>query len=378
MRLSVIAGQPQDVVRALLAHLFLLFLGSGLAAQPEAVFGLSLAYPLEAPIFREEDSLLRCKEDEYVRLQLRIDESGTVASILLNGVVSDTRLREYTTFFQRFRFQPGSRNGAVVEQKLPVTLYLFTDHRSPVVTMPITAAGRVDDPGLYWQALELNGVTLPHLRRFPSYHSTISGVDTTTQLRYVLASVDLNRWGVPSRINLARTNYEAFAGQILNAINWGKYSAAKIDSQSVASTCFLLVTFFPSMQYPCRPVKVEPNDTVLSVERLAVRLLPDTLGDLSGPIPRSASDWTYPLQATPGSWKYYGIFRYKIDVQGNAYLVSGGNGSAAAWQFGSSLAASMRFYPAVNKYGYPTAFEGAVKVTPNGKSNVRVKFLWLQ
>lgn len=322
--------------------------------------------------------MFRCGEDEYIRLQLRIDKKGTVTNLTLNDVVSDARLGEYTTFFRRFRFHPGNRDGVDIAQLLPVTLYLFTDHRPPILTVPITADGRVDDPGLYWQALELNGVTLPQLRKFPSYHSTLLGADTFIQLRYVLVAVDLNRWGVPSRISLARTNYPTFAGQILNAVNWGEYDPGRTDTKAVASSCFLLVTFFPAMQYPSRPFRVEAGDTVLDIERLAVRLLPDTLGYLSGPIPRLATDWTYPLSATPGAWRHHGIFRYKIDDQGNAYLVSGGNGSAAAWQFGTSLSTTMRFYPATDKRGNPVSFEGVVKVTPKGKSNVRVEFLWFQ
>jgi hypothetical protein len=80
---------------------------------------------------------------------------------------------------------------------------------------------------------------------------------------------------------------------------------------------------------------------------------------------------------TPGAWKSSGVFRYKIDKDGTAYLVSGGNGSVVAKRIGDALGQAMRFYPARNKWGYPVAFEGAVRVTPVSKSNVRVQFLWL-
>lgn len=363
---------------ALMALPLVRFAWSGVRAQPEPVFGLSLAYPREVPVFQEGDSLFRRSEDEYSRLLLSINQSGSVTNLVVNGVVSEARLLEYTSFFEKYRFRPGSRNGSSMAQTLPVTIYLFADHRPPVVTTPIGADGKVGDPGLYWQALELNGVTLPHLQRFPSYHSTLSGPDSTPELRYVLASLDLNPEGVPSRISVARTNHPAFAGQILNAVNWGKYSPGRIDTQAVASSCFILVTFFPSLQYPTQPWKAGVTDTVLSPEGLAVRMLPDTVGCLSGPIPRFAKDWTYPLSVKPGSWQRHGIFRYKIDNRGDAYLISGGNGSEAAWQFGSSLAAILRFYSALDTRGNPVPFEGVVNVTPTGKSNIRVQFLWLQ
>ncbi len=352
---------------------------AGRATEPKPVYGLSLAYPVTMPVFREGDSLLFRREDEFIRLQLRIDKKGAFSDLVLTDVISDARRKEYTDFFKQFRFRPGKMQGKAVAQILPVTLYLFSDHRQPIVIVPITSEGRIDDPALYWQALELNGITLPHVCEFPSYHSTLRGSDSAVQLRYVLTSVDLDREGVPSRISLAKTNYPDFAGQILNAVNWGKYSPARVDSQAATSSCFLLVTFFPTLQYPSRPlVEGDSAGSSFSHERAAVRLLPDTVRYLSAPIPRLTTDWTYPLGATPGSWKNHGYFRYKIDDLGTAYLVSGGNGSAAAWQFGQSLETVMRFYPAVDKRGNTVSFEGVVRVTPVGKSNVRVEFLWLQ
>lgn len=359
------------------ALVLMVLLQTPLAADLKPVFGLKLACPREIPALKSDDSLLQCGEDEYVRCNVRVDAKGNFAGLVPRDIVPGARLRQYAGYFSRFRFRPGTFNGKSVAQLLPVTVYLFSDRRPPIVTLPVKADGNIGSVILYRQALELNGVSLPHLSMFPSYQSTLSGIDSAGQLRYVVVSLDLNPLGRPTRISLVRTNYPDFAGQILNAANWASYRPASVATRDVAAPCYLMITFLPSMQYPTKPLILDSGDAPLTLERLAVRLLPDTLGDLALPMPRYAVNWTYPLAPKPGSWARHGIFRYRIDAFGNADFVSGGNGSAAARQFGSELGTVMRFYPAVDWRGNPTTFEGVVKVTPRDTSNVRVEFLWL-
>ena len=374
---SQLPGAP---IHILALNLCLLFFCPGLTAQKDQTFGLKLAYPLKPPTLGDTDSILKCAEDEFVRLQLRVDVKGAVSKVIYTDVATENRMREYNLFFKLIRFQPGTRNGAPVAQLIPVELYLFTDHRTPDVTFPVSSDGLTKSSRLYWQALELNGITLPHLLTFPSYHSTLFGVDTTVIPPNVLAAIDLGSDGSPTAIHLAHTTYPNFASQILNAANWATYSPARIDTLAVPSTFFLLVTYFPTVAYPTKPLALTWPDTFTSIshEKLAVTLLPDTLNYLSGPIPRLVDNWVYPVAPTPGAWKAHGIFRYKIEKDGMPYLISGGNGSVAAKRVGDALAQAMRFYPATNKWGHPVSFEGVVKVQPETKSNVRVKFLWLQ
>ena len=351
-----------------------------LKAQPDALYGLKLAYPLKLPTLTDTDTIFRCAEDEFMHLQLQIDSKGAVTKIACNDITTGARVGEYNLFFKRLRFKLGTRDGKTVAQTIPAEIYLFADHRAPVVTFPVSPDGRVESSRLYWQAVEINGVTLPHLLKFPSFHSTLFGVDTTMSPPYALLKVDLGPDGAPTNIALAHTSYPNFAGQLINAANWGSYVPAKRGNQAIPSSCFLLVTFFPTISYPTRTLVIDWPDTssTISHEKLAVRLLPDTLDYLSGPVPRLAENWTYAVAPTPGAWKSAGVFRFKIEKDGAAYLISGGNGSVAARRIGDALAQAMRFYPAINKWGHPVGYEGVIKVLPEGKSNVRVKFLWLQ
>lgn len=351
-----------------------------LAGEPAAVLGLKLPYPLTSPTLTSADTTLNSSEDDLVRLQLHIDKKGVVSGVTCDNVMATARMASFTRFLKQIRFKPGSRDGKSTAQVIPVEVYLFADHRTPFLTFPISPDSHKVSARLFRQALEANGVTLPRLSSFPSYHSTISGLGSDPLPPYALIAVDLGANGSPTGIHLAHTDYPSFAGQVVNAANWATYLPAYKGTVAAASACFLLVTYYPAVQYPTKLLHFEwPDTTVaLTYDRLAVRLLPDTLDYLSGPIPYLTENSVYAVTPTPGAWRNTGIFRYKIDKGGSAYLVSGGNGSVAAVTFGNSLAQAMRFYPARNKWGYPVSFEGVVKVMPEGKSNVRVKFLWLQ
>ena len=367
-----------SIVCILLAVVTLL---SGRAALGQTVgdmYGIRLAAPKSIPAADPADTSLRTDEDKYLRLLAQVDTSGVVTAVAAKQLISTEYLERLNTYFKRLTFEAGRKGGIAIAQTIPFTVYLFADNRAPELLFPVDSIRFVADADLFAEALELNGVVIPKIKRFPWYHFLIAANDTMPVTRYVLCSMGFSTKGIPTRIGLAGTNQERFAGQLLNAANWGKYSAATIDQKPVAGMGYLLVTFYPTVHYPVKPFKSDVKDSILTQERLGLKLLPDTCGVIMKPVPRFVSGWQYELTATSGLWNREGVFRMAIDSVGRSTLISGGNGSDKAKRFGTELASRLRFFPSIDSQGRPVSYEGAVRVTPAGKQNVRVEFLWLE
>jgi hypothetical protein len=367
-----------SIVSLLLAIVTLVGAGAKSGESIHDIYRIRLAALKSIPNVGADDTLLKTDEDQYLQLVAHVDSRGAVTDVGCEQVMSTGILERLNGYFKRLVFVPGTRHDSAMAQSIPFTVYLYSDNRPPKMMFPVDSSGLAADPDLYTEALEQNGVVIPKIKRFPWYHYVIKSTDTMPLTRFVLGSMSFSAKGTPTRIELAGTNQTGFAGQIINAANWGKYSAATIDGKPATGFGFLMMTFYPTIHYPTKPFKSEQRDSILTLERLSLKMLPDTLGLLMKPVPRFVPGWLYELTVTPGLWNREGVFRFAIDTVGRATLMSGGNGSAKAKQFGQMLALRMRFYPSINNNGRPVAYEGAVRVVPSGKQHVRVQFLWLE
>ncbi|HWR82129.1 MAG TPA: hypothetical protein VN285_02380, partial [Candidatus Deferrimicrobium sp.] len=198
---------------------------------------------------------------------------------------------------------------------------------------------------------------------------------TSVSLRYVFLKLELSKTGKVVNVEPIISTFPAFTQQIQSAILWARFSPAAVRGKSAASTCFILISFFPQIHYPTRVWR--PSDQNSLYERLRIRLLPDTVGLLTEPIPAELT----PEEFTLGSRQ--ALF---IDTV-NAVVSVDTLGLAAVHRIGTEvrqlrhtvqeIGRRLQFFPALDTRGNRHPFTGLASFVFDGSTKVRVVYHWL-
>lgn len=339
--------------------------------------GVVLPYAKSLPTPVAADSLLYGYLQPLHLLMLKINEHGSVEKFSSDQLATSRWHKSMLGYLGRIQFEPGRVNGRPSTFELPARLYVDRADSTVALLLPSDTTGRVVDYSLFTEALRLTGVILPGIVRFPWYHATFPAKDSNRVLRFVLAHVEFDAKGRAISIEKVSTNHPDFDDQFLSAINYGTFHAGQsLDSVPIRSG-FVLATLFPTSQYPTKPWNRIRLDSLDLHDRMALRMLADTVGLMVPPTPLSRTDQTIGLPLPSLYRRATLAFKIRINELGRSRVYIDAGNQSGLYPLAMALENQLKFYPAVGFDGKTRAFDGWLIIRSNGESSVRISFPWL-
>lgn len=348
------------------------------ADERPGLYGFHLAYPNEFSRIVISSDLRYLPCETMVPVLLEIDHKGKVHLVSPENAEDSIFVEYVKEPLMDISFEPAVFNGDRVVSVLPLIVQFRPKVKSPEVSFPISQNMKIDDADLFFKALELNDIILPRIERFPSYYSILLESDITRALPFVLIKLLLDESGNIVSAEKIVSTFSGFDDQLVSASLWAKFSSAVVKGTPVASPAFLLVSFFPYAVYPTPVWDRETNSELSLFNRLGVRLLADTVGLMSKPIPRRTPhdqhtlSHPYPLERDTVC-----VF-LKVDTLGKARFVRCNRCSPKVRQAVHRTLRGLTFFPAVDYDGGIKPFRGLICLKFTGDSVVRISYDWIQ
>ncbi len=347
-------------------------------AQRPSHYGLALPYPTEIPELITTASLPYYRLERDAPMILDIDKKGRVMAVTPQEVADSAFTRYVEVWVKSFRFEPATFRDKKVESQLPVLLQFQARVRLPDVYFPIDSTGAVRDADLYFGAFTLNGIDLPQIKEFPSYFCELKWSDSSVSYQYVLVKVQLDKSGKVANTEVAHSTFPAYNTPIMSAILWANFLPATVRGRPVTCECYVLVSFFPYINYPTRVWRRTELDSLSLLERFRIRFLPDTVGLMAKPLPAWAGgeEFTYSglhrfVRDTVSAMLY-------IDTSGQVRLGRMSNGSKELQAIIREITPHLRFFPALDYQGRSHPYSGLVSFIFEGSARIRVVCHWLR
>jgi len=352
----------------------LLLSGSAGAENCPEYYRLRLAVPVGAPVMDSTINLPYQVNRLYVDLLLRVDTGGKVSEVIEAEPADSNYVKYYRDYLKTMRFRPGTFEKKPVEQTLPVRLRFKAHQRLPELTFPVDREARIQDRDFYFAALGRNGVTVPRIESFPSYNYKFKRTLSDSLIYpYFLVKLNLDETGRPTKIEKLTAASPPYTDQIMIVINWGRYAPLEIRGKPAASECFLLITHLPQANYPA--CVYTAGDSTLSLrDRVRVRLLPDTVGLMSPPLPRNIIDNKIVCASIDVFGNGEATVLVAIDTLGKARMVR----LMPPILKKKVLAAlpDLKFYPALDFQGRRQPYKGYLRLSFNATKTVSVDMTW--
>jgi len=359
---------------------FIIFLSvlPSLTANDIIVYqGLSLAYPGEMPALEYASTLNYYAEDRIFEVVLKVGKKGRVKAVKAFNEAEGKNIKVYEKYLKTMVFVPGTFKGKKQNQYIPVKLNVPVNRRIPELTFPLNNQAEIQNRLLYDKALTLNGIEPPRIDFFPSYNYHFENRNDEPRYPFVLFKLNLDDEGRPTVVELVRSTCDNFTDQHQSAVHWGRYSPLYVKGKARVSENFLLISLLPQVNYPTTPFNYSEKDSCSLRERERVRLLPDTLGLLSGPYPRNiiGQEFVCPDNAV----KIVGeaTYRIAVDTLGNVKMLRSLRNNKRLKRGGMVLVSYLKFFPAIDNQGRPRPFDDFIRVTYSGSKKVKIDFLWL-
>jgi hypothetical protein len=340
--------------------------------------GVSLAYPTNCAGGYAFPFNLNMLTAVLVTVDLKIDTFGCVADIQPGKPEDSTLVRSSCDFLRAYDFCPGRDDGRLSEQIIPVQVRLGPYGWRPDVTFPVDSDLVVLDSRLYEEALGRNGITLAKIESFPSIFCTLKPKDTLVVYPYVLVRVDLDSLGTPSAIEPVTSNCTSLSQSIQSAAAWARYVPSMQNGRAVASTNYLLVSFFPDVSYPTSVWPSHPPLAPNPYQNLMFRLSADTVGLLSPPLPRHgiSEEVSLPVERLP--YMDSVAVQIRVDTLGRMTVQRVFPANKWTSKLAKGLPRGIRFFPALAFDGSTMPYTGWAFVTTLNERSIRIRYSWLQ
>ncbi len=338
---------------------------------------MALAYPRQGPDIDTSMFFPYVTNRLYMTLILEVDKKGMVSSVSPVEAGDSIYAEYYTAYLKTLIFEPGKYKGKKINQIIPVNLFYKPNRRVPELVFPVNAERKVLNRSFYFYALKLNEIQIPEIVYFPSYNYLKKISLTEGIYPYVLFKIKLDKDGRLIDIKSIRGNSSAFIPQILSAVNWGQYTPLQLQGKNQPSENFLLFSFLPHDSYPVMAVDYRADSSLSLLDRIRVRLLPDTVGLLTEPLPVNVYNDEFICSDSKVIVKGEVTARVQVDTLGKVKLTGLSSSNKRLKAAVISLLSYLDFFPALDNSGLKIPFNGELDIEFTGSRRVKIRFKWL-
>jgi hypothetical protein len=150
-----------------------------------------------------------------------------------------------------------------------------------------------------------------------------------------------------------------------------------VRGSPVPAECFVLVSFFPQINYPTRAWQRSDLDSLGLLARFRIRLLPDTVGSMSKPLPAKMPGDEFTLAGKHAAFRDTVSAVLSVDTTGRVSLRRFTKAREGLQKAVYELGARLRFFPALDYQGHPQRFSGLVSFIFQGSPKIRIVYHWL-
>ncbi|RKX26081.1 MAG: hypothetical protein DRP45_04475 [Candidatus Zixiibacteriota bacterium] len=361
-----------------------------LVMEPRRFFhGMALPYPIGeyrfTPISREQSA----EPKRSIKFIMSVDSVGEVVSVEAIRQEDSLYTNCYGDDLRTMQFEPGVANGRKTAMKLPVIAQIGVLGTTAELLFPVQRNRAVIETDLYWETFELNNVVLPEIKYFPSYHYKSKSRQSSNTHPFILYRLDLDEDGGVVSIESVVATCPAFAGQLQAAIGRGQYSPLVVAGMPIRSRNYLLVSFYPEVEYPTNPLKADSAADLGIFDQMRIRLFSDTVGLMAKPVPKKAWDGQVRSSNARILSETGHSTEAKIDSTGNAVAINV-LPCTTRWRRGSVLTLpgagshgvrrilrSVSFYPALDFSGRSVPYVGLARLMAVDARTIRIWLDWL-
>jgi hypothetical protein len=338
--------------------------------------GYSPARPIGMPDTVRSIDFKLLPRDSLQAVVLHIDARGRI--VHYSGVDPNdvARQRYLEHAFRDLSFRPARHNDTAAPSLLPVIVMFRRVYYAPEITFPVETDGSIPNSDLYEFCFRLNGIDIPRLRFFPSFHAALTPSDSVGSYPIFVARIEIDTSGSLTAVEPVLSTLPAFNAQLLSACLWADYEPGRIDGAAVTAGGYLVILVYPLEHYPAKPVDYAHADTSAGRYRVRVRIVADTSQLVAAPVQaRAPGDSLRIIQVGMGS-TFEGMARVRIDTLGNlevleTYQASRKLDSLVAWTLNR-----VRFYPAISWQGKAISFESVVTYQYSYSEILRIQPQW--
>ncbi len=357
--------------------IFLSALSFGYAGELPSYFGFVLPVPDNMPYrFTPPSNPPYTTYERQVTMIIAINNSG-VPEQVQPADSQDTRFAQYVEpYLRSVHFTPAAMNGKKTNARLPVIITFQPARKYPAFVFPVDSLGEIKDRGLYFYAYDLNNINPPKLVMFPKYFCNRKAIDSSSIYPFVLLKLQLDKEGKPTDVQKVRSTLPSYTQTTKSASLWAEYQPATVNNQPVASTCFLLVSYFPQLDYPTTPWIAERINSLSPLEQARVQLIPDTVGLMQKPLPRKLPGDVY--QVINRRMFYHDTISafIVVDSSEQVEIRRFSKLDKAHRQIIRDLKQQMLFYPAITYDGQPVSYGGLTNIIFISSGKIRIDYKW--
>jgi hypothetical protein len=346
-------------------------------------YGVALPYPIHIPTVEPDTAALGRQIVSSIPIEITVGADGRPDSIHASYPEDADLVRAHSDFLRQLRFEPGLRDSIRIAVRIAVVMRVGAPGASPALVFPVERNRTVRHMDLYYQAFEWLGYDLPSIAYFPSYQFPPILLDTFKVYPFELIRVELDSAGRPTAISSRLSSLPELSAQLRSAANWARYEPLRYRGQAQPTTAYLLVSLLAGVKCPTKPLATEDSPSSMR-EKLRVRLLPDTVGLMSMPLPRR--NWTEEFSS--GARDSLGDVPMSVDFtigpsgQVAAYDVNPRRGEPSfskrqVWFAKWAVTRIAAFHPALGFDGLPRSFDGFAFIEPASVDSIRIRVDWL-
>lgn len=341
-----------------------------------ALYGFEIPYPKELTSDLPAGLIPFIADKRMVPVTLMIDAKGSVTEVRADDPSDSILVHYYRDNLKRINFEPARVDGKKSALLLPLILQFEPNRKLPYLYLPVDSNLTISDLDLYLKTFEINEVTLPSLETFPSYFCDLEWSDSLTLLPYILLSLKLDVEGELTEVEIVSTNYQTFALQLKSATLSAEFKPLYVNGQPRASSCFLLISFFSPLTYPTEIWKRSSLADYSILQRSQIRLLPDTVGLLTKPLPQFFPPNTVTVAGKHISFSDTVIAAVMINREGELSVFRYGKVAPQVRQGIKKLSKAINFFPAMDYSGKPRDFYGLARFIFSNSATIRIEYLW--
>ena len=237
-------------------------------------------------------------------------------------------------------------------------LYLANQY-SPKFIFPVDLNMQIPNRKLYYEAAQLNEVSAPEIIGFPSFYCDLQASDSTVVYPFVLSKIQLDEQGILTSRELIKTTYPDFTDHIYSTLMYADYAPALVNEKPEASTAYLIVSFFPDLNYPTEKWSDSRSDLTL-LQNNQVRLIPDNQSDIAPPIIKKENGDKMIFNSFPVYVQEKISARIRVSKTGKVSTNQIKNVAKVNKPKISSFIRDMRFYPALDSTGEAVDRQGTI------------------